>query len=77
MSCLHCHVNAGPTRKEQMEMETIEQILELARPTNIETLDLTGGTPELNLHFSYLVSEAVGLGMTVIDRCNLTILREP
>ena len=77
MSCLHCHVNAGPTRKEQMELETIEQILKMARSASIETIDLTGGAPELNPHFRHLVSEANASGMTVIDRCNLTILQEP
>lgn len=76
-TCVHCHVNAGPTRKEQMELDTIEQILDFARAARIECLDLTGGAPELNPHFRYLVSKAVDLNLEVIDRCNLTILEEP
>lgn len=75
--CLHCHVNASPRRKEAMELETIEQVLAFAHSANIATLDLTGGAPELNPHFRYLVQRARSVGMEVIDRCNLTILEEP
>ncbi len=75
--CLHCHVNAGPTRSEAMDRETIDQLLKLIDSNKIKTLDLTGGAPELNDHFRYLVSEARKRGVTVIDRCNLTILQEP
>ncbi|MCB1705318.1 MAG: arsenosugar biosynthesis radical SAM protein ArsS [Halioglobus sp.] len=77
LSCVHCHVNAGPTRTEQMDAETIELILALVRRQDIRTLDLTGGAPELNPHFRYLVRAARKLGVRVIDRCNLTVLTEP
>lgn len=76
-SCLHCHVNAGPNRKEQMSTETITQVIELLKHGQIRTLDLTGGAPELNLHFRHLVEQACSMGIHVIDRCNLTILFEP
>ena len=75
--CLHCHVNAGPNRKEQMESETIEDVLRFLRTTQIETLDLTGGAPELHPEFRRLVKEARAQELRVIDRCNLTILNEP
>ncbi len=75
-SCLHCHVNAGPTRKENMQQETIEDILRFLRDNKIKKLDLTGGAPELNLYFRYLVSQAHAMGVHVIDRCNLTVLHE-
>ncbi len=76
-SCLHCHVNAGPNRKEMMSADTIETVIEFLRAGNIETLDLTGGAPELNPHFRDLVRRARALGVHVMDRCNLTILGEP
>ncbi len=76
-ACLHCHVNAGPTRKEQMQLETVDAVIAFLRETNLSTLDITGGAPELNPHFRYLVEAASGLGLEVIDRCNLTILNEP
>lgn len=76
-SCLHCHVNAGPKRTEQMGLETIALVLKTLGARKIRTLDLTGGAPELNPHFRYLVTEARKLGVHVIDRCNLTILEEP
>jgi radical SAM/Cys-rich protein len=73
-ACLHCHVNAGPNRKEMMDRETVDQVIELARLSNVHTLDLTGGAPELNPHFRYLTEISRRLSMKVIDRCNLTIL---
>jgi radical SAM/Cys-rich protein len=76
-TCVHCHVNAGPNRTESMTRETVEQVLELLRTSSAHTLDLTGGAPELNPHFRYLVKSAGKLNSTVIDRCNLTILEEP
>lgn len=76
-SCLHCHVNAGPNRKEQMSAETIAQVIRLLGGGQIRKLDLTGGAPELNPHFRHLVEQARALGVHVIDRCNLTILFEP
>ena len=77
LSCTHCHVNAGPTRTELMDLTTVDQVLELVRKSGASTLDLTGGAPELNPHFRYLVREARKLGVRVIDRCNLTVLLEP
>ena len=76
-SCLHCHVNAGPTRSEMMDNETLMLIPEVLVARNITTLDLTGGAPELHEGFRSLVNEASALGIKVIDRCNLTILYEP
>lgn len=74
LSCVHCHVNAGPNRSELMPLEVIEDILRFIDKRNITTLDLTGGAPEMNPHFRYLVREARKRGVRVIDRCNLTIL---
>jgi radical SAM/Cys-rich protein len=76
-ACVHCHVNAGPNRTESMSQETIEEVLRFLRASSVHTLDLTGGAPEINPHFRYLVSSARALGVRVIDRCNLTILEEP
>lgn len=76
-SCLHCHVNAGPTRTEAMDGDTVDLVLEVLRVRRLQTLDLTGGAPELNRHFRRLVQAARALGVHVIDRCNLTILSEP
>ncbi|MDX2298370.1 MAG: arsenosugar biosynthesis radical SAM protein ArsS [Xanthomonadaceae bacterium] len=76
-SCLHCHVNAGPTRTEMMDAHTLALIPEVLRARGITTLDLTGGAPELNAGFRELVQAARALGVRVIDRCNLTILFEP
>ena len=76
-SCLHCHVNAGPTRTESMSGETAEQVLAFLQASGAGTLDLTGGAPELNPHFRPLVARARALGAKVIDRCNLTVLEEP
>jgi radical SAM/Cys-rich protein len=76
-SCLHCHVNAGPNRTEMMDAETLSLIPQVLKAQNIETLDLTGGAPELHPEFRALVKAARELGVKVIDRCNLTILFEP
>ena len=76
-TCLHCHVNAGPTRTESMSAGTIEQLLAFVAASGADTLDLTGGAPELNPHFRSLVARARDAGVRVIDRCNLTILEEP
>jgi radical SAM/Cys-rich protein len=76
-ACLHCHVNAGPTRTESMSGETVEQVLAFLAASRARTLDLTGGAPELNLHFRPLVARARAMGVKVMDRCNLTILEEP
>ncbi len=76
-SCLHCHVNAGPNRKEEMSSETVDAVLAFLRRAGAATLDLTGGAPELNPHFRRLAAGARALGLHVIDRCNLTILEAP
>ena len=76
-ACLHCHVNASPKRKEMMSLEVIDQILFAINKFKIKTIDLTGGAPELNNHFEYLITKARNLGCHIIDRCNLTVLLEP
>ncbi|WP_413325779.1 arsenosugar biosynthesis radical SAM (seleno)protein ArsS [Synechococcus sp. MIT S9503] len=76
-TCSHCHVNAGPWRKEMMARELIELIPEVLARLDLHCLDLTGGAPELHPQFRELVSAARDLGVNVIDRCNLTILSEP
>ena len=76
-SCVHCHVNAGPARKEVMSSETLDIVMDYLHARTIQTLDITGGAPELHPQFKTLVSGASGLVRRVIDRCNLTILVEP
>jgi radical SAM/Cys-rich protein len=76
-SCLHCHVNAGPTRTERMERDVADLVLAYLHAAGIPTLDITGGAPELNPDFRHLVESARALGTHVMDRCNLTILHEP
>lgn len=76
-SCVHCHVNAGPRRTEQMRRETVDTVLSVLRTGSLQKLDLTGGAPEMNPHFRELVKRARAMGVEVIDRCNLTILEEP
>ena len=76
--CLHCHVSASPRRTEQMDHATAQTVLDfLAAADGVHTLDVTGGAPELNANFRFLVRGARRLGLKVIDRCNLTILEEP
>ena len=77
LSCVHCHVNAGPKRTEMMSDETIGLLLDFIEQQGIETLDLTGGAPEMHPGFCHLVETARSMGVEVIDRCNLTILLEP
>jgi radical SAM/Cys-rich protein len=76
-TCLHCHVNAGPTRTESMTRETAMEVLAYLDASGAATLDITGGAPELNPHFRMLVTQARARGAHVIDRCNLTVLFEP
>lgn len=76
-SCSHCHVNAGPSRTEMMDADTIALVPAVLQARGITGLDLTGGAPELHPGFRDLVERARELGVAVIDRCNLTILREP
>lgn len=73
-TCRHCHVDAGPDRREVMSRETMELCLAALAKTPIPTVDLTGGAPEMNPHFRWLVEEVRKLGRHVMDRCNLTIL---
>jgi len=76
-ACSHCHVNAGPTRTELMDPATLALIPRVLAARRLDTLDLTGGAPELHPGFRELVRQARGQGAAVIDRCNLTILSEP
>ena len=76
-SCVHCHVNAGPNRTEQMSGAVIDDVLAFVTRRRIGTLDITGGAPELNAHFCRLVTVARARGVKVMDRCNLTILEQP
>ncbi len=76
-TCVHCHVNAGPTRTEQMDRETMRTVLRYLEASGVGALDITGGAPELNPHFRELVERGRALGAHVIDRCNLTVLEEP
>jgi radical SAM/Cys-rich protein len=77
ISCIHCHVNAGPRRKELMDKATMQTVLQVAKKLNIKTFDLTGGTPEMNPHFRWLVEQAREQGIHVMDRLNPTIMEEP
>jgi radical SAM/Cys-rich protein len=77
LSCTHCHVNAGPTRTELMDAQTIDDVLKVAEQYRIANIDLTGGSPEMNPEFKRLVSNARASGIHVMDRCNPTILVEP
>ncbi|MCA9398455.1 MAG: arsenosugar biosynthesis radical SAM protein ArsS [Candidatus Omnitrophica bacterium] len=77
MTCVHCHVEAGPTKtRENMSRETAEAVVRFLDLSGAGTLDITGGAPEMNPHFKYLVIEAKTRGIRVIDRCNLTIFYE-
>jgi radical SAM/Cys-rich protein len=77
-ACHHCHVEAGPKRTEIMPVNVAERIMTLLAATpSIHTVDITGGAPELNTNFRWLVSESRRMGKQVIDRCNLTVLFEP
>lgn len=77
MTCRHCHVDAGPDRREIMRRETIDACLRALDLTEAHTVDITGGAPELNPDFRYLIDECVKRGKHVIDRCNLTVLLLP
>lgn len=73
-TCTHCHVDAGPSRTEIMTRETMDDLLDVIRRyPELRTIDITGGAPEMNPHFEYLVEQCRGLGRQVIDRCNLTV----
>ncbi len=79
LTCVHCHVNAGPKRKEIMTRQTIDRIVQWLAGTDIPTVDLTGGAPEMVPDFRYFIEKVKALrpARHVIDRCNLTILLEP
>lgn len=74
--CVHCHVNSSPRRTEKMDEATIAAVYDYVKQNNIHTLDITGGAPELHPQFRELVTAVRALNITVIDRCNLTILNE-
>jgi len=77
MRCSHCHVDAGPHRKEAMSDQVVQRVVELLDRFDFQTLDITGGAPELNPHFKTLVMEGRKRSMEVIDRCNLSVLLIP
>jgi len=79
LTCVHCHVNAGPRRKEIMQRETVDRIVDWFARTDIPVLDLTGGTPEMIPDFRYLIGRVKELSPArhIIDRCNVTIMKEP
>jgi len=76
-TCSHCHVNAGPARRELMTRATMQRVLDWLAPTQIPVVDITGGAPELNPDFRFLVEQVRAGNRRVMDRCNLTILFEP
>ncbi len=76
-TCRHCHVDAGPDRTERMSRETAEQCIRALAQTDIPTVDITGGAPELNPNFRWLVEQSKALGRHVMDRCNLSVLLLP
>jgi radical SAM/Cys-rich protein len=77
LACIHCHVESGPTRKEMMSRDNVDAVLRFLAGTDISTLDITGGAPELHREFAHLVTSARKLGRHVMDRCNLTVIFEP
>ena len=90
LSCRHCHVESGPTRKENMNEKTVDRIIYLLEQETLKlqsdndqvlqlplTVDITGGAPELNPFFRKLVKASRSLGLHVIDRCNLSVLFLP
>ncbi|MBI1390624.1 MAG: radical SAM/Cys-rich domain protein [bacterium] len=77
MTCAHCHVAAGPRRREQMSWETMEAVIEAARRVNCESIDITGGAPEMNPQFRRFIEALSARGFSVQVRTNLTILLEP
>jgi len=79
LTCVHCHVNAGPRRKEIMTRETIDRVIDWVAKTEIRIVDFTGGAPEMIPDFRYFVERVTALPVSrhIIDRCNLTILLEP
>src|SRR5437763_4857986 len=78
LTCVHCHVNAGPKRKEIITGETVDRIIDWLAKTEIPIVDLTGGAPEMIPDFRYFIERLRALqpARKIIDRCNLTILLE-
>ena len=76
LACRHCHLQAGPRRTEMMTLETVKEVLRVIEKHEIPTLDITGGSPELNPHFRYLVEKARDFGARVMVRTNLTTFFE-
>lgn len=77
LACHHCHVDAGPKRKEIMSWDTMQKILQWAEKSDIKRADLTGGAPELNPHFKEFCHALLDMGITITSRCNITVLFEP
>lgn len=77
LACIHCHVSAGPNRTELMDRQTMETALEVVDRFGVEMLDLTGGSPEMNPDFRWLVEQASAHGLHVMDRLNPTLMEEP
>ncbi|MGO9952230.1 MAG: arsenosugar biosynthesis radical SAM (seleno)protein ArsS [Dissulfurispiraceae bacterium] len=76
MACKHCHVQAGPSREEMMDLDTIRAVIGILAGSDIRLLDITGGAPELNPHLKFLIEKATALGCHVMVRSNLTIFSE-
>src|SRR5256885_16219364 len=76
-SCVHCHVNAGPSRTEEMDAATADLAIEFLERRRIATLDITGGAPELNANFRRMVTAARDMAVKVMDRHNLTVQEQP
>ena len=77
LACKHCHVESSPARTEEMSRETLEQCLTVFRDRGFKTIDITGGAPEMNPNYEWLLHEAVGAGANVMTRSNLSICKEP
>jgi radical SAM/Cys-rich protein len=76
-ACEHCHVDAGPKRTEVMSLDTTDRIIQWCDENSIQSVDITGGAPEMNPHFRYLVDQLLLLGAEIKVRCNLTVVFEP
>lgn len=75
-SCVYCHVDAGPNRREIMARDTVDRVIDFVKESNIKVVDITGGAPELNPHFKFLVTSLKRLNCNIMVRCNLTIIME-
>ncbi|MCP4050817.1 MAG: radical SAM/Cys-rich domain protein [bacterium] len=76
LECKHCHVEAGPNRKEAMSRETLEACLELAKQESIDTIDITGGAPEINIHLKWFIDSVAKLNKRILIRSNLIVLKD-